>query len=123
MAKHPRNKGRPTRKKARYPAEPDPGCTHGIVIDLNTYTPRNGRTRRPDSRPSLIEAKNRAQGHYMAAIRTSQLTFGLGPAGTGKTFCAVAMAAEALDRNEFRRIIFTRPVADPEKRWASCRAG
>ena len=48
----------------------------------------------------------------MAAIKTSQLTFGLGPAGTGKTFCAAAMAAEAFEREEFRRIIFTRPVVE-----------
>lgn len=48
----------------------------------------------------------------MAAIRSSQLTFGLGPAGTGKTFCATAMAAEAFEREEFRRIIFTRPVVE-----------
>jgi phosphate starvation-inducible PhoH-like protein len=61
----------------------------------------------------LIKTRNQAQGHYLAAIRTNQLVFGLGPAGTGKTFCATAMAVEAFDRREIRRIIFTRPAIEP----------
>jgi phosphate starvation-inducible PhoH-like protein len=46
----------------------------------------------------------------MAAIKTSQLVFGPGPAGTGKTICTTAMAAEAFDHKDYRGIIFTRPV-------------
>lgn len=112
MAKNPRNKGKLNRKKARRCPEPETDHANGIVIDLNTYSPRHGRSNSQGRRRSLINANNRAQGQYMAAIRTSQLTFGLGPAGTGKTFCATAMVAEAFDREEFRRIIFTRPAVE-----------
>ena len=112
MAKNPRSKGKLARKKSRHCSEPDADYANGIIIDLKTYTPRPGRTRIRDHRQSLIDAKTRAQGQYMAAIKTSQLTFGLGPAGTGKTYCAAAMAAEAFMRDEYRRIIFTRPVVE-----------
>ena len=112
MAKNPRGKGKLTRKKSRHGSGPYADCPNGIIIDLKAYTPRQGKSGNRDHRRSLIDAKNRSQGQYMSAIKTSQLTFGLGPAGTGKTFCATAMAAEAFERNEYRRIIFTRPLVE-----------
>lgn len=60
----------------------------------------------------MVEARPRAQGQYMAAIKTCRLVFGVGPAGTGRTYCAAAMAAEALGRDECRRIVFSRPVVE-----------
>lgn len=51
----------------------------------------------------------------MAAIRSHILTFGLGPAGTGKSYCTAAMAAEALLQGEIDRIIFTRPAVETGK--------
>src|SRR6202022_1524633 len=50
------------------------------------------------------------QKRYVDSIRRSTVTFGVGPAGTGKTFLAVAMAAAALARHEVNRIILTRPA-------------
>jgi phosphate starvation-inducible PhoH-like protein len=50
------------------------------------------------------------------AIRKSTITFGIGPAGTGKTFLAVAMAAAALTRREVNRIILTRPAVEAGER-------
>jgi phosphate starvation-inducible PhoH-like protein len=63
-----------------------------------------------DRRP--IEAKTENQRLYLAAMRTAGITFGLGPAGTGKTFLAAAIAAEMLDGKEVERIIVARPAVE-----------
>ena len=52
------------------------------------------------------------QAAFLDAIRRSELTFGLGPAGTGKTWLAMAMAVSALLKNEVSRIILTRPAVE-----------
>jgi phosphate starvation-inducible PhoH-like protein len=53
-----------------------------------------------------------AQATYGAAIKASRVTFGIGPAGTGKTWFAAALAAEALLAGEIERIIITRPAVE-----------
>jgi phosphate starvation-inducible PhoH-like protein len=62
-------------------------------------------------RPPII-ARTRAQRAYMEAIRGSDMVFGLGPAGTGKTYLAMAMAVEALKKEQVSRIILTRPAVE-----------
>lgn len=59
-----------------------------------------------------ISPKTRNQKQYTDAIRNSEIVFGVGPAGTGKTYLAVAMAVDALNRGETNRIILTRPVVE-----------
>ena len=59
-----------------------------------------------------IAPKTRNQKSYTDAIRENQIVFGIGPAGTGKTYLAVALAVEALNRGEASRIILTRPVVE-----------
>lgn len=59
-----------------------------------------------------IAPKTRNQKTYTDAIRGSQIVFGIGPAGTGKTYLAVALAVEALNRGEASRIILTRPAVE-----------
>lgn len=59
-----------------------------------------------------ITPKTLTQKAYIDAIRTNDLVFGLGPAGTGKSFLAVAMAVAALKRKEVKRIILTRPAVE-----------
>jgi len=59
-----------------------------------------------------ISPKTRNQKEYTDAIRQSEVVFGVGPAGTGKTYLAVAMAVDALNRGEANRIILTRPVVE-----------
>jgi phosphate starvation-inducible protein PhoH and related proteins len=56
------------------------------------------------------------QKRYVDAIRRSTVTFGIGPAGTGKTFLAIAMATAALSRREVNRIILTRPAVEAGER-------
>jgi len=59
-----------------------------------------------------IQAKNKAQDVFMSAIKTHTLVFGLGPAGTGKSYCTAAMAAQALLSGDIDRVIFTRPAVE-----------
>lgn len=59
-----------------------------------------------------ITPKTLTQKAYIDAIRKEDLVFGIGPAGTGKSFLAVAMAVAALKRKEVKRIILTRPAVE-----------
>ena len=63
-----------------------------------------------------VAPKTVNQKRYVDAVRRSTITFGVGPAGTGKTFLAVAMAAAALSRHEVNRIILTRPAVEAGER-------
>jgi phosphate starvation-inducible PhoH-like protein len=67
-------------------------------------------------RSTRIAPKTVGQKRYVDAIRNNTITFGIGPAGTGKTFLAVAMAAAALTRREVNRIILTRPAVEAGER-------
>ena len=59
-----------------------------------------------------VAPKTRNQKAYTDAIREHQVVFGVGPAGTGKTYLAVALAVDALNRGDVSRIILTRPVVE-----------
>lgn len=59
-----------------------------------------------------VKPKTLGQKKYVDAIRNEMITFGLGPAGTGKTYLAMAMAITAFKRNEVSRIILTRPAIE-----------
>ena len=63
-------------------------------------------------RGRAIRPKTAGQKSYVDAIRSHTITFGLGPAGTGKTYLAMAMAVAALKRKEVGRIILTRPIVE-----------
>lgn len=60
----------------------------------------------------VIKARTPNQAGYISQIISHDVSFGIGPAGTGKTFLAVAAAVDALTRNEVRRIILTRPAVE-----------
>lgn len=81
----------------------DPSLTlRDIFEDVVLVTAR----RRP------ISAKGLAQKKYIHAIRNHDLTFGIGPAGTGKTYLAMAMAVHALTEKRVKRIILARPAVE-----------
>ena len=67
-------------------------------------------------RATKVSPKTVNQKRYVDAIRNHTITFGIGPAGTGKTFLAVALAAAALNRREVDRIILTRPAVEAGER-------
>ncbi|MBI5105432.1 MAG: PhoH family protein [Solirubrobacterales bacterium] len=67
-------------------------------------------------RANKVAPKSVNQKRYVDSIRKNTVTFGVGPAGTGKTFLAVAMAAAALSRREVNRIILTRPAVEAGER-------
>ena len=64
----------------------------------------------------IIRAKTAGQRRYVEAIRDNVVTFGVGPAGTGKSWLAVAMAVEALQTKRVQRIILTRPAVEAGER-------
>ncbi len=64
-------------------------------------------TRRTD-----LKARTPNQGVYLENIATHDITFGIGPAGTGKTYLAVACAVDALERSAVQRIVLTRPAVE-----------
>ena len=68
------------------------------------------------TRRKTIIARTPNQDAYIRAIERSDLTFGLGPAGTGKTFIAVAYAASMLESGEVNRIILSRPAVEAGER-------
>ncbi|EGA89182.1 PhoH-like protein [Planococcus donghaensis MPA1U2] len=59
-----------------------------------------------------IRAKTIGQRHYIHAIRNKDLVFGIGPAGTGKTYLAVVLAVQALKNGHVKKIILTRPAVE-----------
>jgi phosphate starvation-inducible PhoH-like protein len=60
----------------------------------------------------VIGPKSIAQQEYIQAIRNHDLVFGIGPAGTGKTYLAIAMAVEAFQEKRIRKIVLTRPAVE-----------
>ena len=68
-------------------------------------------TRRGD-----LKARTPVQAQYLENIATHDITFGIGPAGTGKTYLAVACAVDALERSDVQRIVLTRPAVEAGER-------
>lgn len=72
------------------------------------------------ARNKLISPKSLAQKSYIDNIRENHVVFGVGPAGTGKTYLAMAMGVAALMRKEVSRIMLVRPLLKLEKNSVSC---
>ena len=75
---------------------------------LELYEEEVARTQRG----KLIRAKTLGQRHYLSAIKRHDIVFGIGPAGTGKTYLAVVMAVNALKNGRVKRIVLTRPAVE-----------
>ncbi|MDZ4073734.1 MAG: PhoH family protein [Hylemonella sp.] len=63
-----------------------------------------------------LRARTPNQAHYLESIAGNDITFGIGPAGTGKTYLAVACAVDALERSAVQRIVLTRPAVEAGER-------
>jgi phosphate starvation-inducible protein PhoH and related proteins len=96
----------PARARRRGSAAADPGEDPPPATDALTL-----RTRRAD-----VTGRTPNQLTYLGNILAHDITFGIGPAGTGKTFLAVACAVDALERSAVQRIILTRPAVEAGER-------
>jgi phosphate starvation-inducible PhoH-like protein len=99
---------------------------HGHVIDprdvdyLSELRSAEGKDAVEESTPSTdlvfdrltVRLKSRGQERYVEAIEKNDVVFGIGPAGTGKTYLAVAMAVVALRNRQVERIVLTRPAVE-----------
>ncbi len=68
------------------------------------------------ARGQHVRPKTSGQARYAAAVRDHDLTFCIGPAGTGKTYLAVAMAVESLKNREVKKVVLTRPAVEAGER-------
>ena len=79
--------------------------------DMNVADGPALKTKRNDLKPRTLN-----QATYLDNIASHDITFGIGPAGTGKTYLAVAMAVDALQRSAVQRIVLTRPAVEAGER-------
>jgi phosphate starvation-inducible PhoH-like protein len=87
-----------------------------IAAARNGEPGASGVSALPVGKRGAIAAKTAAQGAYLDLLQTCELVFGVGPAGTGKTFLAVAHGAALLLRGEVDRLIVTRPAVEAGER-------
>ena len=87
------------------------GMNDAAVPDADRSDELKVRTAR-----GALRARGANQTEYLGNIRTHDLTFGIGPAGTGKTYLAVACAVEALQSDAVRRIVLVRPAVEAGER-------
>ena len=82
----------------------------------DTKPAANGAAEAVDTWKKKIVAKTRGQNEYLKLLQHNEVVFGLGPAGTGKTYIAVAKAVEALKKREVERIVLSRPAVEAGER-------
>jgi phosphate starvation-inducible PhoH-like protein len=89
------------------------------VLRMSIDTPRDGANGLEDSQRivlpgirKVITPKTSGQGEYMKLISENDIVVGIGPAGTGKTYLAVAAAVDALSRKRVKRIVLARPAVE-----------
>lgn len=77
-----------------------------------TESPEDDKHTTIKTKRGLVKPRNKNQQDYVRAMLGHDINFGIGPAGTGKTYLAVAAAVDALERQEIRRILLTRPAVE-----------
>ncbi|EPL6455841.1 PhoH family protein [Providencia rettgeri] len=96
----------------------DPENIHLAIMDSRVLeqsaesVPDYGKAVNIKTKRGVIKPRTPNQAQYIANILDHDITFGIGPAGTGKTYLAVAAAVDALERQEIRRILLTRPAVE-----------
>ena len=96
--------------------EIDPERVHLVLAELSRAEAQPRETLVIHTRRREIRARGAHQREYARAMRARDLTFGIGPAGTGKTYLAVAAAVEALERDLVRRLVLVRPAVEAGER-------
>ncbi|RUO80461.1 nucleoside triphosphate hydrolase [Idiomarina tyrosinivorans] len=82
------------------------------VLEQDDSDPAAEKMTHVKTKRGIIKPRNHNQAQYVRAILGHDVNFGIGPAGTGKTYLAVACAVDALERQEVRRILLTRPAVE-----------
>lgn len=94
-----------------------PGDFDGLIRHARQQdTPSPDGQAQIATRRRVVKARTLAQSTYIRALETTDLVFGIGPAGTGKTYLAVAFAAQCLERGLVERIILSRPAVEAGER-------
>ena len=92
------------------------GDIDGLIRHARSGAPRNDGTAQIRTRRRIVTARTPTQSDYIRALDRHDLVFGVGPAGTGKTWLAVARACQLFERKEVDRIILTRPAVEAGER-------
>jgi len=87
-----------------------------LDMDAHTGTDVDSDELKVRTSRGAVRARGSNQTEYLNNVRTHDLTFGIGPAGTGKTYLAVACAVEALQSEKVRRIVLVRPAVEAGER-------
>ncbi len=90
----------------------DESKIHQVINNMSEPSEQNIVFERVQSPLKEVVAKSKTQSTYMDAINKKDVVFGIGPAGTGKTYLAVAKAVEALINDEVAKIVLIRPVVE-----------
>lgn len=93
----------------------EPDTVHLAIqeaVALDLEAPRDEKELYIKTKRGVVKPRNPNQSDYVRNIVSHDITFGIGPAGTGKTYLAVAAAVDALERQEVRRILLTRPAVE-----------
>ncbi|NEW88293.1 phosphate starvation-inducible protein PhoH [Rhodopseudomonas sp. WA056] len=88
----------------------------GSLFEFDTKQPSGTAFEAINLRKRPVRARTAAQDSYIRALKRHELVFGIGPAGTGKTWLAVAQAAQLFERKEVDRIILSRPAVEAGER-------
>ncbi|MGE5511765.1 MAG: PhoH family protein [Bacteroidota bacterium] len=93
-----------------------PGDVDGVIRHARSGAPRQDGMAQIRTRRRIVTARSLTQSSYIRALERHDLVFGTGPAGTGKTYLAVAFAASCLERGMVERIILSRPAVEAGER-------
>lgn len=83
-----------------------------VVVDLKRNDAQSLNESPSSSKAHPFKPQNTSQSQFVSAIKSNTVTFGLGPAGTGKTYCTAAVAADYLASGLVDRVVFTRPAVE-----------
>lgn len=92
--------------------KPIPAEQVQLMLSGDTALPSGDEAVAMQTRRGEVKGRTPAQARYLEQMATHDITFGIGPAGTGKTYLAVACAVDALERSAVQRIVLTRPAVE-----------
>ena len=113
--RHTAGNGRQDTLDVRFRGDPDHPFDEPVA-QLDASEPEEEPGPKLYTRRADLRGRTPAQREYLKQILQHDVTFGIGPAGTGKTYLAVACAVDALERDQVKRIVLTRPAVEAGER-------